>query len=535
MGISFHSADGAALQDVVKLLKVWYKDGVENLMFRNSPVLKMIKKERVEGKVQAFNAMYGRGGAVAGNFKIAAQDAADNTKDAEFGVSPGQLFSCYSITAKEIVAARTQRGAYMPIAGAKMFTAAEAFRKTLAAALYGMGYGEIAYVNATAIPTTATDSDGLPNSVEFWYYVGTDRTRTLTGTQMTEADLYLSDSALMKIDVGSNLVLKTKIVGADAFTSSSTNVVLKVKKLDGKVAHCDVITPHDVTSAKDLVVCIAGCCAATADGNGIAAPYLPVGLSAWLPYLDSRDASNAEWTSYIATSFMMVDRSVSTERLAGQFTLAETETVGGSTVVEPIYKTILRLIRLCRRAGSLCDMIIMNDEDYMSLTQELTPYQSHGIYANIKDKNKNTPTIGMSSLQVGFSTTWLERCIDDPYCPKGVIYIVDSEALKLWSYTNVDSSLNDNVAGNEPGKPDVTEQGDKTPEKPYQLLIDDFITIDGGEATIDGAAARVTMNFFGSFVVLDPAVCGVALLRNSTTAGDYVKAIGSKYYTVADA
>jgi hypothetical protein len=530
MGISFHSADGAALQDVVKLLKVWYKDGVENLMFRNSPVLKMIKKERVEGKVQAFNAMYGRGGAVAGNFKLAALDAADNTKDAEFGVSPGQLFSCYSITAKEIVAARTQRGAYMPIAGAKMFTAAEAFRKTLAAALYGMGYGEIAYVKATATTVSAA-----ADSVEFFTNANPP-VRTLAVANAATADLYLTDTALMKIDVGSNIVLKEYITSADGYTgvaSSGNNFVLKVTKLDGKIAHCNVIvkassgsyiSEGSVVADTVLVACIAGCCSSSTDATGVAERYLPVGLSAWLPYLGNRATSDAGWNKYISTSFMMVDRSVSTERLAGQFTLAADD----GTSVEPIYMTILRLIRLCRRAGSLCDMIIMNDEDYMALGQELTKYQSHGIYSDIKNKGKNTPTVGMSSLQVGFSTTWLEKCIDDPYCPKGVIYIVDSEALKLWSYTNVESTLQDNVAGNEPGKPDVTEQGDKTPEKPYQLLIDDFITIDGGEDTIDGAAARVTMNFFGSFVVLDPAVCGVAVLKSAVNTP--LEPIDSKLY-----
>ena len=47
---------------VLAMLKVYYaKEGVENLMFRNSPVLKALTKTRVEGKVQNFSAMFGRG------------------------------------------------------------------------------------------------------------------------------------------------------------------------------------------------------------------------------------------------------------------------------------------------------------------------------------------------------------------------------------------------------------------------------------------------------------------------------------------
>ena len=35
-------------QSISAMLKVWYKDGVSNLMFRNSPLLNKIGKTRVE-------------------------------------------------------------------------------------------------------------------------------------------------------------------------------------------------------------------------------------------------------------------------------------------------------------------------------------------------------------------------------------------------------------------------------------------------------------------------------------------------------
>ena len=56
---------------ILNILKVWYKDGVENLLFRNSPLLKDITKTRVEGKTQNFAALYGRGGAVSADFIVA--------------------------------------------------------------------------------------------------------------------------------------------------------------------------------------------------------------------------------------------------------------------------------------------------------------------------------------------------------------------------------------------------------------------------------------------------------------------------------
>ena len=107
----------SANSSILAMLKVFYKDGVENLMFRNSPVLKKIKKERVEGKTQNFSAMYGRGGAVGADFLVAKNNAATVSKAVEFQVEPGQLFSVYTMNAKEVQASQTKRGGYMKIAG----------------------------------------------------------------------------------------------------------------------------------------------------------------------------------------------------------------------------------------------------------------------------------------------------------------------------------------------------------------------------------------------------------------------------------
>ena len=128
---------------ILNILKVYYKDGIQNLMFRNSPVVKEINKTRVEGKQQNFAAVYSRGGAVAGDFLVAEKKAAENVKNAEFKVTPGQLFSVFSYNAKEVQSSLSKKGAYMKIAGNKFFAANQAFRSTLAASLYGRGYGEI--------------------------------------------------------------------------------------------------------------------------------------------------------------------------------------------------------------------------------------------------------------------------------------------------------------------------------------------------------------------------------------------------------
>ena len=47
----------SANASILAMLKVYYKkEGIQNLLFRNSPLLKKMNKERVEGKEQRFAA-----------------------------------------------------------------------------------------------------------------------------------------------------------------------------------------------------------------------------------------------------------------------------------------------------------------------------------------------------------------------------------------------------------------------------------------------------------------------------------------------
>ena len=116
----------SANASILAMLKVYYKkEGIQNLiqnlLFRNSPLLKKMNKERVEGKEQRFAAMYSRGGAAGGDFTAAKTQAATVAQTAEFCVTPGQLFSVYTMNAKEVAASRSNAGAYMRVGGAKMF------------------------------------------------------------------------------------------------------------------------------------------------------------------------------------------------------------------------------------------------------------------------------------------------------------------------------------------------------------------------------------------------------------------------------
>ena len=143
---------------LLSMLKVFYaKEGLMNLLFRNDEFLKTIKKQRVEGKTQNFSALYTRGGAVSATWTKAKALATQTAQAKEFAIEPGQLFSAAVFNNKELLASRTLRGAYLPIASAKMFANAESFRKTLAVALYGSGHGELFTTTGSFSMTAATE------------------------------------------------------------------------------------------------------------------------------------------------------------------------------------------------------------------------------------------------------------------------------------------------------------------------------------------------------------------------------------------
>ena len=456
----------SANASVLAMLKVYYKkEGIQNLLFRNSPLLKKMNKERVEGKEQRFAAMYSRGGAAGGDFTAAKNQAATVAKTAEFCVTPGQLFSVYSMNAKEVAASRSNAGSYMRVGGAKMFAASESFRKTLAAALYGSGYGELC-----AVPTGG------------WSF-----------TASTDTSITLPEDAIMKIDVGSKLVVKATKTTAE---TSATNT-LTVKAINGTTV---TVTPsaNDDPSAGEIV-CLAGSMESSS-------PLLPVGLDGWLPVLKKR--SGETWAGYIDDLFFGVDRSVNPDRLAGAF-------YNGTGASEAKKSCVTKLIKALRRQGSLCDMIVMNDDDFLAFSAELETTNTY--FTATSTREKKTANVGFSDITAAFSTNYIENCIDDPYCPKGRFYVLSSDAVEFWGYTNADKVVNDTVEGNNPGKQDpMTMDADDKANDPLQLLVDDLFTISGGSDTVDGPATMVTLNLFGSFVVTNPSVCGVGEFYGST-------------------
>lgn len=462
---------------ILAILKTFYaREGVANLLFRNSPVLKKIGKTRVEGKEQAFSAMYGFGGAVSSDYTVALNNATNQAKNVEFKVTPGQLFSVYQLNAKEIQASLSRRGAYMKVAGNKHFAATEGMRKSLAAAFYGRGYGEIAVLGTANASVVAA------------------------GTTAADITLTLPDDAVMKFDVGSKLAIKTSVA------ATSESVVMTVTSITGNDISVRLGATFAGAAATDIIT-IAG----SIDGSGN--PLMPVGLGGWLPVVGKR--TGASWTSYIGTKFFDVTRNLASDRLAGAF-------YDGSSTNEKKALAVQKLIKKVRRAGSKADLIVLNDDDFFDLSQEIESTNTYFTKTSTKESKK--ASVGFGEITASFSTNYIENIVDDPYCPRGMFYVLDSDTVELWSYTNTEY-VDDGIAGNEPGKvmnADVDNDKGKE-EAPYKLLIDDYISVQPGTPTVSGPTSVVATTLFASYAMWNTSVNGVGLFYYASNAPELVE------------
>ena len=458
------------VNDAIKaILKTWYKDGVENLLFRNSPVVKKIKKTRVEGKEQAFSALYSSGGAVGANYTKAKARAAVTSRNVEFKVTPGQLFSCYSMNQQEVQASLSKKGAYMKVAGNKMFAANESLRKMLAGAFYGNGHGLIGSI------TTVSSATWTANS-----------TQTFT----------VQGSCAMKLAVGMGVVF-TEDVGDE---SDSLGPV-EVTAINGNSVTFKNTTASSISlsATTTYYICYEGS-TDTSDN-----PLLPMGLMGWLPHKANRTGD--DWNTYIGTNFFGVNRSVNVEALAGNYYKPAASETGEKTIEE--------LIRRCRRYGSQANLIVMNDADWKTVAQATSLTNA---YVTNGEGKKIRKTNGTSDMLFGFSTSWIENVYDDPYCPEGLFYVLDLDTIELWTYTNVEKFENDGVAGNEPGKPEIPDvDGDEKHE--MGLIFDDILNVQPGAGSDNGPDVLVSLSVYGSFVVLNPSVNGVGVFYNQTPLG----------------
>ena len=461
---------GAVTADayLLTIYKTWYTDErFEALLWRNSPLMKVIKKKRIGGKEYKYAALFGRGGAVSGDLTVAVAIAATSSgKNAEFAVNPGKIFSVFNVTAMEQMASKSKQGAYISAVTDKMFASTDAFRKTLAGCLYGSGYGDLGYVGAVnAIGATAMT---LPSDVVIKMDVDTVFFVTAGVTGLPN-EAYGDATARTVTAIAGNTIMFTPALGV------ATTALSIIELSGGRTAGLD--------------------------------PNMPEGLAALLPSWYHRGAAGGAdltaWNTFIGTAYRGVTRSIAQDRLAGQYYKK-----GTFVALETTADAIVSGVRLCRRAGGVPKALVINDEDYQQVIVDLNLQTRYFQSINTTDKkSKNEIVKGIADLKYSFSSTWVENVYDDPFCPKGKCYILDTDVIEFVGLSNSETPLDDGIAGNDPGAQAVDGMGE--PDLAFKFIIDDYITVKPGVDTANGPAAQVVLQLYGNYVIRAPFYCCV--------------------------
>jgi hypothetical protein len=454
---------------VLAVLKEYYGvQDVEALVFRNSPVLKMIKKERIGGKyIPLPMAAYGSG-AVSSDFNQVTQQAANSYTGVSMQVTPGRLFASFVLDPQEFLASQGDRAAFISVFALRAMLAMDDLRKVLASCLYHQGYLELGTINV--IDTTN------------YIYVDVD------------------PSTVMAVDPGS--VLQFAPTPSGAFRGGTVQ--------SGPSYTVSTIAQQSTGNTRITFTTAFGAAIGLAVGDWIlikggrdvnANPNAPAGFGAWLPALYNRGAGSAAnlaaWNTYIGTSFFGVNRSAAPDRLAGQYILRN----AGAN--EPYTQAILRGVKQARRGGAIVDLVVVNDDDFGYIMNEALANRT--FFQEIQGANsggKNKVTQGIDQFQMNFSTSWINMVYDDPYCPKNYCYIVDSASVRLFGLSNASPILENIPLNNAPGAPKASSQGEPTTN--FQFLVDDMYTTSPIDLQ-SGKGLRVDFQFFGNFAIVAPA------------------------------
>jgi hypothetical protein len=460
--------------NIVGDLKVFYTEKeIEDSFFRISPVAKIVPKKRFYGKSYNFAVSAANGGSASGSNTVSISNAKANGTGAvpQFAVTNGQIFNNFFLTQQEQLATRDPSGAFVPAGVLKFAQALNGFRNLVALSLFSSGFGEFGQAGANAPNITSAGGSFTFDTADY--------------------------SIVVNLSIGARFQFTNGATPASALRTSvnvvtaidGTNVTFTSTSADGQIATTDWM-------------CIQGCRAT----NASTTPFLPVGLTAWLPTIANR--AGGTWTTYIQTSFFGVDRSVNTSGLAGQFVLQG----GGEKRVD----ALVRGLQYVRTQAGIPEMIVLNPTQWRQIAVELqaqtTLMQQINLPSSMDAKNSNTR--GITDMAFAFSTSFIGQVWDDPFCPTLTAYILEKDTLEFVALTNTDAPMSDGISENNPGEEKIPEAGSPGAAPEYRWLLDDWLTESPAEPFEGGEAIRINMACFGSWVINNPGHCGVVVFTS---------------------
>lgn len=461
-------------EEIAKLLKTVYLSGFANNKYQNSPVISAIKKENWgAGESLKYGAALGNGGNFSSDFGMLATASSNGSvngaRNIVWTMEQGYMVGLFDLNMPEILTTAEGRGAFMKASANKMSACFDGMSKTLAMYYYGGKYGVI---------------DQLQEDVSI---ATTDNTISITS------------AGAIKMDIGTKFVIASNGTTETALPSDDLlNTICTVTAVDDSSITFDAT--NAVTAYKGDYIELYGA------RNGTSIQGIE-GLPEIVPSYFDR-ASSTRWDDYIGTTFRGVDRSTATTRLAGQFATSADH----SSSDTPLTDTLVDLLKRTKRAGGLNNQVIINDESWDEVGQELGVQRNLWQATNTGD-SKNRFTAGYSELATAFGDAFIGRTVIDPYCTYGKAYMQDINDVKFIALNDAGKVL-DPVANGQLGKYDIEAVGDQGigDQPSVKINMDKLFTITQGNNGSFGPSLMVAAHLYGNFLIERTSSIGVATL-----------------------
>ena len=430
-------------QDVRNILKVVYKDPIQNLLGRHDPVFNGVRKEIWRGRELRYANIYSRSPAIASNHNISSQIAQSaGTKNSEWIVplDERQLFANTVVTQKQILASKDKAGAYQTIGQNLMFGSMSGLRRVAARLFYSKGFGEFGYLDEN----TAINDEALG------------------AVTVGENTIVMTRSQVAGIDIGTQWQFGNAITGLPS-PNGSINSVISIQSLptnSGFAAGAALVTftatAAHTPAAGQMMVYYGNHNGTLAIPGQVCAPH---GLGALFP------TNQAERNSELYG----VDRSVYPQRLSGAF--VDDSGLVASTNLK--INTVNRLFNEVRQAGGEPTLIVLSANDYADMWNQITdlggPTNAMRLTQDTRAPNKrgqSNITSGPSNYAFAMATSWLDRVVDTPFIEDGQFYILTLDDLFIPTYSNFSPVDQNNNAGEQPGRgEDPLAETDKSEER----------------------------------------------------------------------
>ena len=345
---------------------------VENMVYKNNPLLAMIPKETsFPGRNATYAVEYGLTNGRSANFQTA-QNNRGGTQLEDFVVTRVKDYAVVSVDNETLLAADGSEGSLLDVAKAKTDSALHALARTMGRDIYRSGTGAIGQCHGSTAPSADTSLE-LVAGHAINFEVG----MRLKGSATDGSALYDGVLEVTAVD-RDNDVLTVSVNSTTGIPSLTTSDFLYV---EGDAAN---------------------------GGSSIKMS----GLDAWLPTTVSSD------------SFFGVDRTKDSTRLGGQ----------RQSYANSVMETIINAGVKVAREGGRPDALFMNPTDWAELAIDLEGRAAVAGANNRRryGAGESDASFGFSSLSVATPTGMVE-CYADHNCPINVAYMLQLDTWKLKS------------------------------------------------------------------------------------------------------